>query len=160
MWLAFKPVNTFLLRLFSAPYDWGWKCGLPIGQLAWLRIRNYPVLVDRSALNLNQTETATVPLISNSLKSVSDVDARSRGYECFSSWTGFIASEAKWASASARSKLYLTNGYLEKTCISETKHFGHMVLGTKSVCFDPISRYMEWTDPTRPGPTVTLLRGL
>ena len=76
-----------------------------------------------------------------------------------------VASEAKWALASERSKLYLTNMYLEKTCISETKHFGHMVLGTKSVCFDPISRYMEWTDPTRPGPTrpdptVTLLRGL
>ena len=76
-----------------------------------------------------------------------------------------IASEAKWASASQRSKLYLTNGYPEKNCISETKHFGHMVLGTKSVCFDPISRYMEWTgptrpDPTRPDPTVTLLRGL
>ena len=41
------------------------------------------------------------------------------------------------------SKLYLSNGYLEKSCISETKHFGHMVLETKSVCFDPISRYME-----------------
>ena len=27
-----------------------------------------------------------------------------------------------------------------------------MVLGTKSVCFDPISRYMEWTGPARPGP--------
>ena len=67
-----------------------------------------------------------------------------------------IASEAKWASASARSKLYLTNGYLEKTkcfCISETKHFGHMVLGIKSVCFDSISRYMEWTGPTRPDAT-------
>ena len=62
----------------------------------------------------------------------------------------FIASEAKWASASARSKLFLTNGYLEKSCISATKHFGHMVMGTKSVCFDPIIRYMEWTGPTRP----------
>ena len=39
-----------------------------------------------------------------------------------------IASEVKWASASERSKLYLTNGYLEKSCILETKHFGHMVL--------------------------------
>ena len=45
--------------------------------------------------------------------------------------------------ASEASKLYLTNGYLEKSCILETKHFGHMVLGTKRVCFDPISRYME-----------------
>ena len=57
--------------------------------------------------------------------------------------------------ASERSKLYLTNEYLEKSCISEMKHFGHIVLGTKSVCFDPISRYMEWT-----GSTVTLLRCL
>ena len=67
---------------------------------------------------------------------------------------GIIASEAKGASASARSKLYLTYGYgyLEKSCISETKHFGHMVLGTKSDCFDQISRYTEWTDPTRPDP--------
>ena len=28
-------------------------------------------------------------------------------------------------------------------CISETKHFGDMVHGTKSVCFDPISQYMK-----------------
>ena len=38
-------------------------------------------------------------------------------------------------------------------CVSETKHFGDMVHGTKNVCFDPISRYMKWAGPTRPNST-------
>ena len=71
----------------------------------------------------------------------------------------FIASEAERSEASSQSEdslreaselLYRLYRETKQLNISKTKHFWHMVYGTKNVSFHPLNPFPTWTGPARP----------